>query len=157
MGYKTILTIITDPAQVVPTLAIAADLARAEAAHLDVLCIGLDRTQITGFYPGDGVYLLDRHRFCHLQQRQRRAQRPHRLAALVPGQHHPLTPLRRKPRRGRQQNRHLTVKQRCFYQQVCVTVAGFAPWPRQNHQIAEPCPFADQPGDPTLLGRPPFQ
>ncbi len=70
MAYKSILTVVTDPAVLAATLTIATDLCRAEAAHLDVLCIGLDRTQLTGFYPGDGAILLDQ----TLQQAQTEAE-----------------------------------------------------------------------------------
>lgn len=70
MAYRSILTVITEPALLSVTLTIATDLCRAEAAHLDVLCIGLDRTQLTGFYPGDGAILLDQ----TLQQAQTEGQ-----------------------------------------------------------------------------------
>ncbi|WP_428546748.1 universal stress protein [Profundibacter sp.] len=49
MAYKTLLTVITDPAIAKPALDRAVAIARAEEAHLDVLCIGVDRTQ-TGYY-----------------------------------------------------------------------------------------------------------
>jgi len=76
MAYKTILTIITDPALLETTLAAASDLARAQGAHLDVLCLGIDRTQVTGFYPGDGMILLDQ----TLQQAREEAQALHQTA-----------------------------------------------------------------------------
>ncbi len=52
MAYKTILTIITDTDISASALEPAITLAwtpRREEAHLDVLCLGLDRTQ-TGYY-----------------------------------------------------------------------------------------------------------
>lgn len=49
MAYKTLLTVITDPAIAKPALDRAIAIARTENAHLDVLCIGVDRTQ-TGYY-----------------------------------------------------------------------------------------------------------
>lgn len=70
MAYKSILAVVTDPAVLAATLTIATDVCRAEAAHLEVLCIGLDRTQLTGFYPGDGAILLDQ----SLQQAQTEAE-----------------------------------------------------------------------------------
>lgn len=70
MAYRTILTVVTDPSLLTSTLAIATDVARREGAHLDVLCVGVDRTQITGFYPGDGAILLD----LTLQQAQHEGQ-----------------------------------------------------------------------------------
>lgn len=76
MSYRTILTVIIDPALLDATLAIATDVARAENAHLDVLCLGLDRTQVTGFYPGDGAILLDQ----TLQQAQAEAESLHKAA-----------------------------------------------------------------------------
>ncbi|WP_457647510.1 universal stress protein [Profundibacter sp.] len=49
MAYKTLFTVITDPAIAKPALDRAVAIAHAEEAHLDVLCIGVDRTQ-TGYY-----------------------------------------------------------------------------------------------------------
>ncbi|AXX98965.1 universal stress protein [Profundibacter amoris] len=49
MTYKTLLTVITDPTIAKPALDRAVAIAHAEEAHLDVLCIGVDRTQ-TGYY-----------------------------------------------------------------------------------------------------------
>ena len=49
MAYKTLLTVITDPNIAKPALERAVAMAHAEDAHLDVLCIGVDRTQ-TGYY-----------------------------------------------------------------------------------------------------------
>jgi len=49
MAYKSILTVLTDIDDVAPVLEAALPFARAEGAHLDVLCLGVDRTQ-TGYY-----------------------------------------------------------------------------------------------------------
>lgn len=49
MAYKSILTIVTDTEDVAPMIAAAAPVAQAQGAHLDVLCLGIDRTQ-TGYY-----------------------------------------------------------------------------------------------------------
>ena len=60
MAYKTLLTIVTNPAAVAPSLDAAISLARREDAHLDVLCLGIDHTQIGYYYPGAGaVYFQD--------------------------------------------------------------------------------------------------
>lgn len=49
MAYKSLLTVVTDIKVAKPALEKAIEIARAEDAHLDVLCIGVDRTQ-TGYY-----------------------------------------------------------------------------------------------------------
>ncbi|MAX74917.1 MAG: universal stress protein [Alterinioella nitratireducens] len=49
MGYKSILTILTDIDDVAPVLEATLPFARSQGAHLDVLCLGIDRTQ-TGYY-----------------------------------------------------------------------------------------------------------
>ena len=49
MAYKTILTVCTDPDRQNEILTQAVTLARAHEAHLDVLCIGMDRSQ-TGYH-----------------------------------------------------------------------------------------------------------
>ena len=49
MAYKSILTVLTDVDDVSPVLEAALPFVRAEGAHLDVLCLGIDRTQ-TGYY-----------------------------------------------------------------------------------------------------------
>jgi len=49
MAYKSILTILTDIDDVAPVLEAALPFVRAEGAHLEVLCLGVDRTQ-TGYY-----------------------------------------------------------------------------------------------------------
>jgi nucleotide-binding universal stress UspA family protein len=49
MAYKSILTVVTSAEAVPAQIDAAVALARREDAHLDVLCLGLDRTQ-TGYY-----------------------------------------------------------------------------------------------------------
>ncbi|MBD3764323.1 MAG: universal stress protein [Rhodobacterales bacterium] len=57
MAYKTLLTVLTDPASVAPALNAAAGLARAMDAHLDVLSLGIDRTQVGYSYIGGAAVL----------------------------------------------------------------------------------------------------
>lgn len=57
MAFKSILTILTDPAAAASQLEGAVALARREDAHLDVLCIGVDRTQ-TGYYYAGATAIL---------------------------------------------------------------------------------------------------
>jgi nucleotide-binding universal stress UspA family protein len=55
MAYKTILTVVigrADPGPDLDALRAAVALARSEDAHLDVLAIGVDRSQVGYFYPG---------------------------------------------------------------------------------------------------------
>jgi len=49
MSYRTILTILTSMQRLEPQLDAAIDIARAEGAHLDVLCLGID-VAISGYY-----------------------------------------------------------------------------------------------------------
>lgn len=53
MGYRSILTVATRTDRVAPTLATSAALARREDAHLEVLALGLDRSQL-GYYALSG-------------------------------------------------------------------------------------------------------
>lgn len=57
MGYKSLLTVATDQTALAPLLESAAAIAAREDAHLDVLCLGLDRTQV-GYYYGGGAALV---------------------------------------------------------------------------------------------------
>jgi nucleotide-binding universal stress UspA family protein len=57
MGYKSILTIVTETDDAAPVLDAAAAAAEAAGAHLDVLCIGIDRTQ-TGYYFAGATALM---------------------------------------------------------------------------------------------------
>lgn len=57
MGYKTILTVITQPGQTAQ-LDAAIALARREDAHLDVFCLGVDHTQTGYYYAGASAYVF---------------------------------------------------------------------------------------------------
>lgn len=57
MAYKTLLSVLTDTASVNPILAAAAALARREDAHLDVLSLGIDRSQVGYSYIGGAIAL----------------------------------------------------------------------------------------------------
>lgn len=52
MSYRTITTLLTDTNLNSPSMAAAGKLAAAGEAHLDVLCLGLDRTQPGFYYAG---------------------------------------------------------------------------------------------------------
>ena len=52
MTYKTLLTIVTDPAVLETQLAQACDMATSCKAHLDVVCLGIDATQTAYAYAG---------------------------------------------------------------------------------------------------------
>jgi nucleotide-binding universal stress UspA family protein len=58
MAYKSLLTVISNPGAVAPTLAAAIPLARREDAHLEVLCLGIDHTQVGYYYPGAGSVIF---------------------------------------------------------------------------------------------------
>jgi nucleotide-binding universal stress UspA family protein len=57
VSYKSMLTILTDAAEVAPVLGAAIPLAAEAGAHLDVLCLGIDRTQ-TGYYFAGATALM---------------------------------------------------------------------------------------------------
>lgn len=57
MAYKTILTIVTDVAAAQAQIDTAVAIARAEDAHLDVLCLGVDRTQTGYYYAGATAFV----------------------------------------------------------------------------------------------------
>lgn len=57
MAYKSILTIVTDADAARTQIDAAVALTRREDAHLDVLCIGIDRTQ-TGYYYAGATAIL---------------------------------------------------------------------------------------------------
>lgn len=58
MAYKSILTVVTDVARTAPVVAAAGGLAMAHDAHLDILAVGIDRTQVGYSYGGAGSVLL---------------------------------------------------------------------------------------------------
>lgn len=57
MAYKSILTILTETEEVGPVLGAATRIAADQGAHLDVLCLGIDRTQ-TGYYFAGATALM---------------------------------------------------------------------------------------------------
>ena len=57
MAYKTILTIVTDAAAAAAQMDAAVAVARSEDAHLDVLCLGVDRTQTGYYYAGATAFV----------------------------------------------------------------------------------------------------
>ncbi len=57
MAYKTILTILSDIDDVAPVLEGALPFVQAQGAHLDILCMGIDRTQ-TGYYMAGAAAIL---------------------------------------------------------------------------------------------------
>ncbi len=58
MSYKTIVTVLTDESLVDDTLAHAIAAAEAHDAHLDVLCLGVDRSQSGYYYAGASAIVL---------------------------------------------------------------------------------------------------
>lgn len=56
--FKTLLTVVTDAAQAEATITAASRLALAHDAHLDVLALGVDRTQLGYSYVGTGAVVL---------------------------------------------------------------------------------------------------
>lgn len=58
MAYKSILTVLTNPDTVELAITSAARLALAQDAHLDVLVLGVDRTQVGYSYIGTGAVLM---------------------------------------------------------------------------------------------------
>lgn len=58
MSFKTLLTVVTDMSHLQDTIAQAAGLADALDAHLDVLCLGVDRTQTGYYYAGMNAAVL---------------------------------------------------------------------------------------------------
>lgn len=58
MAYKTLTTIVTSAEEAAATVGAAAQLALALDAHLDILCLGIDRTQIGYSYVGTGGGVL---------------------------------------------------------------------------------------------------
>jgi nucleotide-binding universal stress UspA family protein len=58
MAYRTITTVLTDPEVNAASLQAAIDIAQREAAHLDVLCLGIDRTQPGFYYAGANAMVV---------------------------------------------------------------------------------------------------
>lgn len=57
MAYKTLLTIVTDPKAAATQIDTAVAVARRRDAHLDVLCLGVDRTQTGYYYAGATAFV----------------------------------------------------------------------------------------------------
>lgn len=57
MSYKSILTIVTDVEAARAQIDTAVAMARREDAHLDVLCMGVDRTQTGYYYAGATAFI----------------------------------------------------------------------------------------------------
>ena len=58
MSFKTILTIVTDKSHLQDTIAQAIHVADGLDAHLDVVCLGVDRTQTGYYYAGMNAAVL---------------------------------------------------------------------------------------------------
>jgi len=58
MAYKTILAVLTRAADAAHAIDAAARLAQAQDAHLDILVLGVDRTQVGYAYIGSGAVLM---------------------------------------------------------------------------------------------------
>ena len=58
MAYKTIVTVITDAAADADALNAAVKMCHQEEAHLDVVCLGLDRTQPGFYYAGANAMII---------------------------------------------------------------------------------------------------
>ena len=58
MAIKTISTALTDKTLVRPILEAAGALATTHDAHLDVLCLGVDRSQMGYYYAGANATIL---------------------------------------------------------------------------------------------------
>lgn len=57
MAYKSLMTVLTSAEGLDGTLAAAVEMARREDAHLEVLCLGIDRTQAGYYYAGAAIVL----------------------------------------------------------------------------------------------------
>lgn len=58
MAYKSLLTVMTDTSQSDPALAQMAALASAQDAHIEALCLGVDRSQTGYYYAGANALIL---------------------------------------------------------------------------------------------------
>lgn len=58
MSYKSIFTVATHPAQVPLSISAAAKICAQNDAHLDVLALGVDRTQVGYAYVGSGAVVM---------------------------------------------------------------------------------------------------
>lgn len=58
MAYKSLLTVATDSERLAATIAAAGEIAVSQDGHLDILALGIDRTQVGYSYVGSGAVLL---------------------------------------------------------------------------------------------------
>ncbi|MCF8511881.1 MAG: universal stress protein [Rhodobacteraceae bacterium] len=58
MAYKSILTVLTRAADAALAIGAAARLAQAQDAHLDIMVLGVDRTQVGYTYIGSGAIMM---------------------------------------------------------------------------------------------------
>ena len=58
VGYKTVLSVVTDQDLAEATISRAAALAEGFDAHLDVMAFGVDRTQTGYYYAGANAMVL---------------------------------------------------------------------------------------------------
>jgi nucleotide-binding universal stress UspA family protein len=58
MAYKSVLTIVTNSETAAQALDAAVAVARREKGHLDILCVGIDRTQTGYYYAGANAMIL---------------------------------------------------------------------------------------------------
>ncbi len=58
MAYKSIATVVTDAEIDAASLQAAIKISRSEGAHLDVLCLGIDRTQPGFYYAGANALII---------------------------------------------------------------------------------------------------
>jgi len=59
MAYKSFVSVLTDETLTQPVLTFAIEMARSYDAHLDVLCLGVDRSQAGYYYAGASALLLE--------------------------------------------------------------------------------------------------
>lgn len=72
MAYKTIITVVSDPKAATHQVDAAIDLARRFDAHLDVLCLGIDRAP-NGYYYAGAVPVISEETFLQAQEDARSA------------------------------------------------------------------------------------
>lgn len=77
MAYKSLLTVATSPDRVEPAISVASRLALAEDAHLDVLALGIDGTQVAYYNMGGTAVVLQ----MALERAEQEAQAAEKAAA----------------------------------------------------------------------------
>jgi nucleotide-binding universal stress UspA family protein len=71
MSLKSLFTVLTDPALIAPTLDAATALARVHDAHLDIMCLGVDASQMGYFHASASAALIEQ---CVVQAQDRAAE-----------------------------------------------------------------------------------